>query len=95
VKYFLIYSAARLGLFAACFAVVGGIGVILSDDEGQIILWALIIGGAVSFVLSWKLLEGPRERLALSVQERAERARIRFEEMKTAEDDEAGSTSQP
>lgn len=91
MKYFLIYTAARLGLFAASFAVIGAVGVILSDDEGQIILWSLIIGGAISFVLSYKLLEGPRERLAISVQERAERARIRFEEMKTAEDDDAES----
>lgn len=86
MKYFLIYTAARIGLFLACWALLIGIGSLISDDNRNVMIWSLVGGGVLSSVLSLKLLNGPRERFAQSVQERAERAKLRFDEMKTAED---------
>lgn len=86
MKYFLIYTAARFALFLACWSVLIGFGALVSDDENQILVWSLVGAAVVSSLLSLKLLNGPRERFAQSVQERAERAKNKFEEMKTAED---------
>lgn len=86
MKYFLIYTAARFGLFLACWSVLVGLGSLVSDDDSSIIIWSLVGAGVLSSVLSISLLNGPRERFAQSVEERAQRAKAKFEEMKTAED---------
>jgi hypothetical protein len=88
VKYFVIYTAARIGLFLACWAVLIGLGVAFFDDTKQIGVWSFVGGAVLSSVLSLKLLNGPRERFAQSVQARAERAKARFDELKTTEDAE-------
>jgi hypothetical protein len=86
VKYFLIYTVARIGLFVACWAALVGLGTIFFDDTAQVVIWSLFGGAVISSVLSLKLLNGPRERFAQSVQARAERAAARFEAMKNTED---------
>ncbi|MCX6398249.1 MAG: DUF4229 domain-containing protein [Propionibacteriales bacterium] len=86
MKYFLIYTAARFALFLACWSVLIGIGALVSDDNGTIMVWSLVGAAVVSSLLSLKVLNGPRERFAQSVEERAARAKAKFEEMKTAED---------
>lgn len=86
MKYFLIYTAARFALFLACWSVLLGIGVVVSDDSGTIMIWSLVGAAVLSSLLSLRLLNGPRERFAQSVQDRAARAKEKFEEMKTAED---------
>lgn len=86
MKYFLIYTGARIALFLACWSVLLGFGVLLSDDDRQVMIWSLVGGGVLSSILSLKMLNGPRERFAQSVEERARRASAKFEEMKTAED---------
>lgn len=86
MKYFLIYTGARIALFLACWSVLIGFGALLSDDNSQVMIWSLVGGAVLSSILSLSLLNGPRERFAQSVQERAERAKAKFEEMKTAED---------
>ena len=46
-----------------------------------------LLGAAViSSALSLKVLSGPRERLAKNVEERAARAKDRFEEIRARED---------
>lgn len=82
----MIYTGARFALFLACWSVLLGFGVLLSDNNGQVMIWSLVGGAVLSSVLSLKLLNGPRDRFAQSVEERAQRAKTRFEEMKTAED---------
>ena len=86
MKHFVIYTAARLGLLLLCYAVFAGLWVLIFDDEQGILIWPFIAAVIVSSLLSLKLLSGPRDRFAASVQRRAERANSRFEDMKARED---------
>jgi hypothetical protein len=86
VKHFLVYTVMRIGLFLATFAVMSVIAVAIFDDEGVVWLVSLVGAAVISSILSLKLLAGPRERFAQSVQERAERATAKFEEMRSRED---------
>lgn len=82
----MIYTVARIGLFLACWAVLLSLGVLLFDDDKQVGIWSFVGGAVISSVLSLRLLNGPRERFAQSVQDRASRAKAKFDEMQTAED---------
>lgn len=86
MKHFLIYTALRLALFLACWAVVVSIATALFGKSAEVGIFSLVLGAVISSILSLKLLEGPRERFAQSVQARAERAAARMNEMKSAED---------
>lgn len=86
MKSFLIYTAARVGLLIVCYAVFAGIWVAIFKDEQGILIWPFLAAVIVSSVLSLKLLRGPRERFAASVDQRARRASQRFEEFKSRED---------
>jgi membrane protein implicated in regulation of membrane protease activity len=72
VKEFVTYTAARLGLFAACYLVVLGVTALLTDGPLPV-LWPLLIAAVVSTVLAAFLLRGMRERFADRVTARAER----------------------
>ncbi|WP_188779534.1 DUF4229 domain-containing protein [Marmoricola endophyticus] len=84
MKAFWSYTLMRIGLFVASFAVVWGVYAIVADRINLIVV--VLLAAAISAVASWKLLEGPRERLAENVQARASRATERFEEMRSKED---------
>lgn len=86
VKHFLTYTALRLALFLGCWAVVAAIATVIFDASTEVGIWSFVIGAVLSSILSLRLLEGPRERFAQSVQARAERATSRFEELKSSED---------
>jgi membrane protein implicated in regulation of membrane protease activity len=88
VKYFLIYTGLRIALFLATWAVVLGIAVAIFGTGTQVGLWSFVAAVVISSALSLKVLAGPRERFARSVEERAARAAARFEEIKTREDAE-------
>jgi hypothetical protein len=86
VKHFVVYTVLRLGLFLATFAVLSTLTVLILG-QGTVVWFACLIGAAViSSLLSLRLLAGPRERFAESVEARAGRARERFEEMRARED---------
>lgn len=85
VKPFVIYTLLRLGLFVATYAVLGGLWILLVGTDGSL-LWPFIAAVIVSSVLSLKLLSKHRERFAAVVQQRAERATARFDEIKARED---------
>ena len=85
MKDFVVYTGLRIVLFVLVYAVLFGIARAL-DAGDDAWIWILIGAAVISSVLSLRLLAGPRERLARSVQERAERASAKFEEMKTKED---------
>ena len=72
VKEFVTYTAARLGLFAACYAVVLGVTALLTDGPLPV-LWPLVVAAVVSTVLAAFLLRDMRERFADKVTARAER----------------------
>jgi hypothetical protein len=85
VKPFLIYTALRLLLFVACYALLAGAWVLAFDEQGLLLVpfFAAII---ISSLLSLKVLAPQRERFAAVVQARAERATQKFEEIKSRED---------
>ncbi|MGN6782597.1 MAG: DUF4229 domain-containing protein [Marmoricola sp.] len=86
MKDFVVYTALRILLFVACYAVLAGLWVLLGGGDTGAFVWPFIGAALVSSLLSLRLLDGPRERLAASVQARASRASARFEEMKARED---------
>jgi hypothetical protein len=87
VKEFWTYTGLRIGLFLAAGAITWGIYALVADDTINLLV-VILVAAIVSSVLSWKLLAGPRNRLAASVDARATRATARFEEMRSKEDAE-------
>lgn len=85
MKAFAIYTALRLAVFVACYAVLAWLYVGLFGQTGALV-WPFLAALIVSAVLSWKFLAPQRERFAAVVQARAERASTRFEEMRSKED---------
>lgn len=89
MKPFLVYTLLRLGLFVVTYAVIIGGVLLVSGDStpsGMTAFVCLIAGAVISSALSLKVLAGPRERLAESVEARAGRARAKFEEIRSRED---------
>ena len=86
MKHFLIYTGLRIALFLACWGVALGIVVPIFGAGRAVGAWAFVAAVVISSVLSLKVLAGPRERFAASVEARAARAAERFEEMKSTED---------
>ncbi len=86
MKNFLIYTTARVGLLILCYAAFAGLWMVIFHDEQGILIWPFLVAVVVSSVLSLKLLRGPRERFAASVDQRARRASQRFEDLKSRED---------
>jgi hypothetical protein len=86
VKEFLVYTAARLLVFLASYALVVGLYLLVDRDGPIPVLWPLVVAAVLSAVVSAYLLRGMRDRFALRVQSRAERMSSRFEAMKAKED---------
>jgi hypothetical protein len=89
VKPFLVYTLLRLGLFVLTYAVLITAVLVVSGDStpsATTSFIALLAAAVISSMLSIKLLAGPRERLAESVEARASRAKAKFEEIRSRED---------
>jgi hypothetical protein len=86
VKVFLAYTAARLGIFLAAYALVLGAFLIVDHDGPVPVLWPLLVAAVISAVVSVYALRGLRARFSATVNERAERMSRRFDEMKAKED---------
>ena len=86
MKHFAVYTLLRFGLFVATYAVLAGLAVALFGNNASVLFVTLVLAAVVSSLLSLRLLAGPRERFAASVEARASRARGRFEEMRSRED---------
>ena len=84
MKEFVVYTVARLGLFVASYLVIAGIWSLFSHD--LVVLWPLVLAAVVSGVASYYLLQGPRQRFAARVDERASNISRRFEEARAKED---------
>lgn len=86
---FAIYTLARIGLFAASFAIVAGIWMLVTSSDGlPVLLPSLVIAAVVSAVGSYYLLQGPRARFAARVDARATAMTRRLEEARSKEDDD-------
>jgi membrane protein implicated in regulation of membrane protease activity len=88
VKPFLLYTAARIGLFALTWVVVTTVASYWLEWSMVTALWTALVALAVSAVLSLWLLRSLRERLAATVHDRATRARRSFEESRAREDED-------
>ena len=84
MKEFWTYTLLRIVLFVGTTAVVWGVYALVADTINLLVV--VLVAAATSSALSWKLLAGPRNRFAASVEARASRASARFEEMKARED---------
>ena len=84
MKEFWTYTLLRIALFVGTAALTWGIYALVADTINLLVV--VLVAAVVSSVLSWKLLAGPRNRFAASVEARASRATARFEEMKARED---------
>jgi mannitol-specific phosphotransferase system IIBC component len=85
VKEFIVYTAARFGVFAGVYGVVIGAYVLVAGTPVPV-LWPLLVAAVVSTVLSAYLLRGMRDRFAAKVHQRAERMSQRFDHMRAKED---------
>ncbi len=73
MKEFVVYTAARLGVFVACYAAVLGIAALVGGRDAASGLWPLVIAVLVSGVVSAVALRGLRERVTARVHARADR----------------------
>jgi hypothetical protein len=86
MKAFLTYTAARIAVFAVTFGIVWGIASIFFESGNTFNLLVLLVALILSSVASIFLLADLRNKLALNVQQRAERMTERLEESRRAED---------
>lgn len=86
MKEFAVYTAARLGLFLATYAVVVGVYLLVTGSGQVPLLWPFVLAAVISAVASIYLLRGMRERFALAVERRAGRASQRLEQIRSKED---------
>jgi len=84
VKEFVVYTVLRILLFVASLAIVAGIWLLLTDEVP--LLWVLVLGFALSGIASYFLLNRQRAAFAGRVEERAQKATAKFEEMRARED---------
>ena len=86
MKEFAVYTLARLAVFAATYAVIIGLHMLITGTSTVPVLWPLVLAAVVSTAASVYLLRGMRDRFTARVQERAHRMSERFEEMRAKED---------
>ena len=79
-----MYTALRLLLFAASFAIVTGIWLAVANSLP--VMWVLMIALVVSGVASYFVLNRQRESFARRVDERARKASAAVESLKARED---------
>ena len=84
MKEFVVYTGLRVLLFLASLGIIAGIWQLVAGEVA--ILWALVLAFAVSGIGSYYLLNRQREAFARRVDERAQRASSKFEELRSRED---------
>jgi mannitol-specific phosphotransferase system IIBC component len=89
VKEFAVYTAARLGIFLLAYALVIGVYLLVSGEREEIpLIWPFLVAVVISAVASVYLLRAQRERFALAIHERAQRASARVEQARAKEDEQ-------
>jgi hypothetical protein len=73
VKEFALYTAARLGVFVACYAAVFGLVALVGGRDAASGLWPLVAAVLISAVVSAYALRGLRDRFSARVHARADR----------------------
>jgi uncharacterized membrane protein YdjX (TVP38/TMEM64 family) len=86
VKPFLLYTLARVLMFAAAWALVWLVASIWLEWNSVTALWTALIALLVSAIASFVLLRSLRDRFAARVQEGAGRLHQRIETSRRRED---------
>jgi hypothetical protein len=94
VKEFLVYTAARLGLFLVSYALVVGVFLVVTGGAPIPVVWPFLVAVILSAIGSVYLLRKQREDFARAVQARAERSAER-RRMVQAEEDRAAHRDRP
>lgn len=84
VKEFVVYTALRIVLFLGSLGIVFGIWYLVTGAVP--VLWGVVIAFLLSGLGSYFMLNRQRDAFARRVEERAQRATARFEQMKARED---------
>lgn len=87
MKAFLVYTAARLGLFVLAWVVIVVGYVLLGGDADVPMLWPFIAAVVVSSIASVYLLRRQRERFAAVIEKRATAISRRVETSRSKEDE--------
>lgn len=80
MKEFVIYTVSRLGLFAAAYAIIVVVYLLVTGESAIPMFWPLLVAIVVSSIASVFLLRGQRERFAAVVERRAATASRRAQE---------------
>ena len=88
MKEFVRYTLARLALFAVTYGLIWLVFGHWIAWNALSALYTAIIALVISSLVSFWLLRGMRDQLAIQVQERAGRAKAAFEARRSAEDDD-------
>ncbi|HET7387756.1 MAG TPA: DUF4229 domain-containing protein [Nocardioidaceae bacterium] len=86
MKEFAVYTAARLGIFVAAYAIVWGLFALATGSLTVAPLWPFLAAIVISAIASVYLLKGPRARFAAKVEERAARTTAALEKARARED---------
>ncbi|MDQ4085984.1 MAG: DUF4229 domain-containing protein [Actinomycetota bacterium] len=86
MKPFLLYTLARVLLFAAAWALVWLVASVWLQWSSVTALWTALLAMVVSSLASLFLLRGLRQQLAVRVQGGAQRAQQRYDASKRKED---------
>lgn len=86
MKEFAVYTALRIALFVASYAVVAGVWMLVTGTDSVPIVMPFLLAAVLSALASLYLLKGPRARFAARVETRAAAAARRFEEARAKED---------
>ena len=73
MKEFVVYTAARLAVFVACYAAVLAVTALVAGRDAASGLWPLVVAVVVSGVVSAVALRGLREAVTARVHARADR----------------------
>ena len=73
MKEFLVYTAARLGIFVACYAAVLALVTLVAGRDSAAGIWPLVVAVLVSTAISAYAVRGLRDRFAARVTARADR----------------------
>ena len=87
VKEFAIYTAARIGLFVVTYAIVVGVYLVVSGEDQVPLFWPFVVAILISAIASAYLLRRQRDKFALAIQRRAEKASARLERARSKEDE--------
>ena len=88
LKSFVVYTAARAGLFAACYGLIWLIFGQWIEWDSISALWTALIAMVISSIIALATLQGMRSNLSAEIAARAERAKAAHEARTKAEDDD-------